>query len=62
MNLLIKNATVVLPDGQTKTANIAVEGSKILAIGEAPADFIASTGAVSRRSISSANSLPSMPI
>ena len=41
MNLLIKNATVVLPDGQTKTANIAVEGSKILAIGEAPADFIA---------------------
>ena len=41
MNLLIKNATVVLPDGQTKTANIAVEGSKILAIGEAPGDFIA---------------------
>ena len=41
MNLLIKNATVVLPDGQTKNANIAVEGSKILAIGEAPADFIA---------------------
>ena len=41
MNLLIKNATFVLPDGQTKTANIAVEGSKILAIGEAPADFIA---------------------
>ncbi len=41
MNLLIKNACVVLPDGQTKTANIAVEGSKILAIGEAPADFIA---------------------
>ena len=35
MNLLIKNATVVLPDGQTKTANIAVEGSKILAIGGA---------------------------
>ena len=41
MTLLIKNATFVLPDGQTKTANIAVEGSKILAIGEAPADFIA---------------------
>ena len=41
MNLLVKNATVVLPDGQTITANIAVEGSKILAIGEAPADFIA---------------------
>ena len=41
MNLLIKNATVVLPDGQTKAAEIAVEGTKILAIGDVPADFVA---------------------
>ena len=39
MNLLIKNATVVLPDGQTKVADIAVEGTKIVAIGTAPETF-----------------------
>ncbi|MDY6267823.1 MAG: amidohydrolase [Selenomonadaceae bacterium] len=41
MNLLIKNATVVLPDGQTKAAEIAIEGTEILAIGDVPADFVA---------------------
>ncbi|MCI6084731.1 MAG: amidohydrolase [Selenomonas sp.] len=39
MNLLIKNATVVLPDGQTKAADIAVEDTKIVAVGTAPAAF-----------------------
>lgn len=39
MNLLIKNATVVLPDGQTKVADIAVEDTKIVAVGTAPAAF-----------------------
>ena len=41
MNLLIKNATVVLPDGETKLANIAVEETKILAIGDVPETFVA---------------------
>ena len=41
MNLLIKNATVVLPTGETKVANIAVEGTKILAIGKEPETFVA---------------------
>ena len=41
MNLLIKNATVVLPDGKTQVGSIAVEGSKILAVGDVPETFVA---------------------
>ncbi|WP_294157085.1 amidohydrolase [uncultured Selenomonas sp.] len=41
MNLLIKNATVVLPDGKTQVGSIAVEGSKILAVGDVPESFVA---------------------
>ncbi len=41
MNILIKQAHVVFPDGSVKVADIAVEGNKIAAIGTAPADFVA---------------------
>ena len=41
MNILIKNAKVLLPEGIVKQADIAVQGSEILAIGNIPADFVA---------------------
>lgn len=39
MKTLIKNVTAILADGKAKAVNIAVEGDKIKAIGEVPADF-----------------------
>ena len=39
MNTLIKNATVLLPDGTTPIANIAVTDDRIAAVGDVPEDF-----------------------
>lgn len=39
MNILIKQAHTVLPDGSVKVADIAVQDDKILAIGDVPQDF-----------------------
>ena len=41
MNLLIKNAMVLLPDGKVEQADIAVKGNKIEAVGKIPDGFIA---------------------
>ena len=39
MNTLIKNATVLLPDGTTPVANIAVIDDRIAAVGDIPKNF-----------------------
>ena len=39
MNTLIKNATVLLPDGTTPVANIAVIDDRIAAVGDVPESF-----------------------
>lgn len=39
MNTLIKNATVLLPDGTTPVANIAVTDDRIAAVGDVPENF-----------------------
>lgn len=39
MKTLIKNVWAVLPDGTTPKTNIMLDGAKIAAIGEVPADF-----------------------
>lgn len=41
MNILIKNGYVLLPEGIVKQADIAVQDTEILAIGDIPANFIA---------------------
>ena len=39
MNTLIKNATVLLPDGTTPVANIAITDDRIAAVGDVPENF-----------------------
>ena len=39
LNTLIKNATVLLPDGTTPVANIAVTDDRIAAVGDVPENF-----------------------
>lgn len=39
MKTLIKNANVLLPDGTTPIANICIDGSQIIHIGNVPEDF-----------------------
>lgn len=41
MNILVKGASVLMPDYTTKVADIAITDDKIVAVGEAPADFVA---------------------
>lgn len=43
MKTLIKNTMAVLPDGSVKQVDIAVDGQRIAAVGEVPADFAADT-------------------
>lgn len=41
MNILIKGASVLMPDYTTKVADIAITDDKIVTVGEVPADFMA---------------------
>lgn len=41
MNILIKGASVLMPDYTTKVADIAITDDKIVTVGEVPADFVA---------------------
>jgi 5-methylthioadenosine/S-adenosylhomocysteine deaminase len=41
MNILVKGASVLLPDYTTKVADIAITDDKIVAVGEVPAGFVA---------------------
>ena len=41
MNILIKDAKVILPEGIVKEANIAIKDNMIVAVGEVPEGFVA---------------------
>ena len=62
MNTLIKNASVLLPDGSVKVADIAIENDRIAAVGSLPEGWLAFRAAafsrLFRRTESPASRLP----